>query len=355
MLLSQYSIWATCFRLAGIAFLLYICTLWYSSTLRLTEPAESTQPIEAKVAGKEFAYDVELPPYEPVIDFLEQTSLRPLVLYAYAESATARADLEFFVAKGLNAAADFIFIFNGNTSATQLIPERDNIRIIERENRCFDLGVIGRILRGEDLVRKYRRFITLNASIRGSFLPTYAQSNTCWMDAFLDRITDTTKLVGMTLNCLPRPHVQSMIWATDNIGMGILNNAELITQHDSKDIADFETPGGPVGLSVCYDTMPAAVHAEIGGTEVILGAGYKVDVMMTAYAPYSGRSPREFCEDMGRPNDFLYKDKYFGGNIHPYETIFVKANRDIDPEGLQHLTDWHLAMTTSSWDSCERS
>jgi hypothetical protein len=46
---------------------------------------------------------------------LNEDETRPLVLYTYAESENARANLEYSVAKGIHAAADFIFVFNGET------------------------------------------------------------------------------------------------------------------------------------------------------------------------------------------------------------------------------------------------
>jgi len=123
---------------------------------------------------------------------------RPLVLYTYAESENARANLEFFIKKALHGAADFFFVFNGETNATELIPYEPNIKIIQRENRCFDLGTIGEVLLKDDLWRKYKRFITLNASIRGPFFPIYS-SNSCWTDVFLDRVTEHVKVLDSFL------------------------------------------------------------------------------------------------------------------------------------------------------------
>ncbi|KAF5962320.1 hypothetical protein FBULB1_14295 [Fusarium bulbicola] len=99
---------------------------------------------------------------------------RPLILYAYAESDAARANLEYFVVVGLHSAADFIFIFNGETDADSLIPDAPNIRIVHRNNTCFDLGAHGEVLREDGLWTHYRRFITMNASICGPFLPYWA-------------------------------------------------------------------------------------------------------------------------------------------------------------------------------------
>lgn len=119
--------------------------------------------------------------------------LRPLVLYTYAESENARANLKFFIRNGLHGRADFVFVFNGETDAADLLPAGlPNIRVVHRENRCFDIGAHGEVLRRDDLWKRYRRFITMNASIRGPFAPMYYPG--CWMDAFLGKLTDKVKV-----------------------------------------------------------------------------------------------------------------------------------------------------------------
>jgi len=120
------------------------------------------------------------------------TTDRALVVYAYAESEVARQNLDFFVNKGLHGAADFVFIFNGETNASALVPQRPNIKVVKRPNTCFDLGAIGEILRSGDLWKMYKRFITMNASVRGPFIPVW--SSDCWTELYLDRITARTKV-----------------------------------------------------------------------------------------------------------------------------------------------------------------
>jgi hypothetical protein len=114
-------------------------------------------------------------------------------LYAYFETEEARINLDFFVAHGLNAAADFIFILNGDTEDEKRIPKRDNIKIVKRENKCYDLGAFAEVLTKNDMYREYKRFIMMNASIRGPFVPTW--SNACWMDMYLNKLSDSVKVV----------------------------------------------------------------------------------------------------------------------------------------------------------------
>ncbi|KAL0939749.1 uncharacterized protein CTRU02_206359 [Colletotrichum truncatum] len=274
------------------------------------------------------------------------SSDRPLIVYAYHESDSARANLEYFVAKGLHNAADFVFIFNGDAKSSSIIPELPHVKIVKRENTCFDMGAIGEVLREGDLWKKYKRFITMNASIRGPFLPMWSFS--CWTDLFLSKLTDKTKLVGMTLNCQPRLHVQSMIFATDDIGMGILLDPTIATSASEDD--PFGSKDAPVGLSGCYADWNAAVHAEVGTTGLIMKSGYDVDVMMTSMHPDG--DVKKYCKAHPDSGDVLWDKKYFGSNVHPYETIFIKANRDVDPQLMSSMTDWHLRMNVTSFDTC---
>lgn len=160
---------------------------------------------------------------------------RPLITYAYYESEFARANLKFFVAHALHDAADFIFILNGETDADEtiifaeddtpkdlrdLIPKRDkkNIFVKKRPNTCIDLGAHNEVLNsviggdgwiGQDgpieapqgmasardkmvLRNKYKRYILMNASIRGPFVPRW--STQCWSDTYLNRLTDKIKV-----------------------------------------------------------------------------------------------------------------------------------------------------------------
>jgi len=115
-----------------------------------------------------------------------------LILYAYSETENARMNYQFFLEKGLHGAADFVFIFNGPTNASDLLPDIPNVRAVHRENTCFDLGAFGEVLLKDDLWKRYKKFITMNASVRGPFIPLY--SNACWTDTFLNPINDHVKV-----------------------------------------------------------------------------------------------------------------------------------------------------------------
>ena len=260
---------------------------------------------------------------------------RPLILYSYYETINARINAVFFIRHGLHSAADFIFIINGESNISDLLPPNaPNIKVVHRKNECFDIGSFGDVLlaNNKELLKKYTKFILMNASIRGPFLPKW--SSDCWSDLYLQKITSEVKLVGMTYNCFPARHVQSMILATDNIGMQILMG---------------ENSNSSQGLSGCYIEKVDAIRTELSLSRMIEDATYKYDVMMTGTA-----SSSDYFHECAH-EDVNWDKHYFGFNLHPYETIFVKANRRIDPVLLMTLTEWHNNQNYSSWGMCAQS
>ena len=119
-------------------------------------------------------------------------SERPLILYAYFETEEARFNLEFFIKHALHAQADFVFILSGENEAEKIIPVHSNIRHVKRENKCYDLGAYAETLLKDDLYKRYKKFILLNASLRGPFVPYWSES--CWSDLYLNKITDEVKV-----------------------------------------------------------------------------------------------------------------------------------------------------------------
>lgn len=142
----------------------------------------------------------------------------------------------------------------------------------------------------------------------------------------------------MTYNCEPFDrHVQSMILATDNVGLDVLLD-----------------PASEC-LSTCPDGYQSAVQVEIRMTGKIKEAGYKVDTMMQEF-----HGQADFA-DSCKGRDRLLEGAYPGGLqgkgsfIHPYETLFFKANRGIQEKLLGKLTEWTDAAGYSSFDVCQNS
>ncbi|RVD80439.1 uncharacterized protein DFL_008336 [Arthrobotrys flagrans] len=131
----------------------------------------------------------------------------------------------------------------------------------------------------------------------------------------------------MTFNCDPIygvRHPQSMIFATDRIGINTLLPVK----------------------STCFLNWLSAVYGESNSTRAIINAGYTVSTMMASFA-----SQEEYAEKC-KHGDILLDSAYFGDTLHPYETIFQKANRDFWRDVLKKLTEWTDLAGHSSWEVC---
>ena len=130
----------------------------------------------------------------------------------------------------------------------------------------------------------------------------------------------------MTINCFPTRHVQSMLLATDSVGLDILM--------------------GPTGLDQCPADMSVAVGVETNLTPLIRSKGYTARVMMTQ--SWTSQAYVDDCRNI----DVMVEGWYSGTNLHAYETMFVKTERHADVHTLEVLTEWHDLSNYSSYDVC---
>ncbi|KAF5879300.1 uncharacterized protein Bfra_006506 [Botrytis fragariae] len=50
--------------------------------------------------------------------------------------------------------------------------------------------------------------------------------------------------------------------------------------------------------------------------------------------------------------DGLIEEPHLGVNVNPFETVFIKTNRYIDPVALEKLTSWMKGSEFTSYDHC---
>ncbi len=244
------------------------------------------------------------------------SSRRTLIVYVYyseVEDPSPLQNLDFFIKHGTNEPdADYLFILNSSLESFN-IPKRENLFIWQKNNECFDLGSFKQ---GVDFMtrqtgKNYDYYVMINSSVRGPFLPTYYKGS--WLHIFISRLSSEVKMVGTTANCqhqFGRRHVQSMVFALDKKGYELGQRA-------------FQ----------CHRTKGDAIlDGEIPLTGYIEDAGYKTAVLMTSYL-----ADPKACDT----DDMNYPGQYHGMNFHPYELVFIKTNRAIDPNALDKYTEWH--------------
>lgn len=129
-----------------------------------------------------------------------------------------------------------------------------------------------------------------------------------------------------------------MILATDNIGLEVLLD-----------------PASEC-LSTCPNDWGSAVEVEVRITGKIKEAGYKVDAMMQEFQGQADFA--DSCKGADRLWEGAYPDGERDGSgsfVHPYETLFFKANRGVQEKLLGKLTEWTDAAGYSSYDVCRSS
>jgi hypothetical protein len=262
------------------------------------------------------------------LPFLTPRGLRSnKTLVAYVFSSTDGEyvnNLKYFLREGMRPddGCDYVLVIQ--TPAKDLPDEDlqrvagyDNVRIVEHENDCFDLGTLGWLyskLEQEGALRTYSHFVWINSSVRGPFLPAYLEASYHWTRAFTSKIDHRIKLVGSTLSCgasgehPPTLHVQSYAVATDAVGLDLLRkNATVLA---------------------CYRTMQDVVfYAERGITETILNAGYGLDSLMMRYQGIDWLASRDLVDQVGCNEDMnpIQPGFYDGTDVDPTEVMFVKV------------------------------
>ena len=263
---------------------------------------------------------------------------RILVSYVYSDKPTVRTNLEYFLSVALRdpepAGTSILFalIVNGWKCPVALKPHLGRrFLAFFRSNRGFDYGGHGAFLRKLGMSEQwpatrlnFTHFIWLNSGVRGPFLPQWTPSNWHWSQAFTDllgtRPTGSERvvhLVGTSITCLspedecvvqdPQcagPKVEGFMTATDAIGVEILRRSTVFQEHETK--------------------TDAILRGEYMMSRSVLEAGHNLASLQLAYKGVDWTDRANWhCNS----HQFAARSgKYFGGSMHPFETLFHKAH-----------------------------
>jgi len=239
---------------------------------------------------------------------------RVLVIYVWADTDVASlGNLEFFIRYGVHRSqpADYFFILqnvNKNpVNESRLPPLPPNAHYIQHDNECYDFGTFGWFLSTLHInTNLYKYFILMNASIRGPYFTAYFDDDLMWwFTVFTKRLTNEIKLVGSTINCEHKPHVQSYLLATDQIGLSLLTDKKNGVLSCKKDYGD------------------AVFNGEIGASQLILHSNYQIASLQIKYQGVDFRKKENWnCNRRVSP---IFVDRSVDGITHdPYELVFVK-------------------------------
>jgi hypothetical protein len=236
-----------------------------------------------------------------------QSFSKILVVYAYYESDSVSADnLRYFLRHAIGNndhqdSIDYVFVVNGFEISVE-IPQAGNIRVLKRENTCYDSGAISYGLQHSN-ISSYSYFIFLNKSLRGPFLPLYLPNSFQWTSIYTNMISNDVKWAGSTISCAQNPHVQSSIVVTDQVGLNIaLEN----------DIFACQT-----------DLWSTVLKYEVASSAAILKAGFNIASLMHRYKGIDFRNPSfSNCNRRENPTPRFGND---GLDLDPFEVVFIKV------------------------------
>jgi hypothetical protein len=179
-----------------------------------------------------------------------------------------------------------------------------------RQDKCWDMESVRQVFYEFDKVdlTKLDYFVYVNCGLSG---PPHTAN---WTRHFTSLLTDKIKMAGLTINCQTfGPHVQSMLFALDAVGLQIIRDAK----------SAFDCEGMQLG------DMGIAKYYEAGMSQAIFSQGYGIASFMV---PIVILNQTESCNraDVWRAGRLK---RAFGRRIPTLnETLFFKTSRLIPEE-----------------------
>lgn len=254
--------------------------------------------------------------------------MKTLITYVHYERDFTKKNLDFFIKIGLTNSSDhqFNFVINSSTGG-ECIPRQSNVSVIKGHNEGYDFGGYKQSIQSVEF-EKFERYIFINDTCRGPFLPSYIPDSLSWIDLLNSCIDNTTKLVGPSWNFSGKTpgvhlHIQSYCFVIDFIGLQTLLNKNIFDcniqskskskdKHDMKDLV--------------------IINHELKMSETLIESGFKIRPLQLSQ--YNGEQHGDIC----------YDEKYYGTTLNPLEIMFIKTNR-INNKILDNYTKWKIQET----------
>ena len=215
---------------------------------------------------------------------------------------------------------DFIFIINNKYINIDNLNIPNYVKIIFRDNIGYDFGAWSEGLLTNNLYKHYDSFIFINSSVYGPCMEI--DDIRKWPDILLNGLNyNNVKLFGTTINCINDvqnlSHVQSMVFCMD------LETLKYLISKNIFSITNFD--------NTLQETI---INKEIRMSREIINNNWNIGCLHTYYKDidFTFRNNNRQIQFLG---DLCYKNNFYGRTIHPYEILFVKGNRNIEPEFIK--------------------
>jgi hypothetical protein len=238
-----------------------------------------------------------------------------LVLYVYH---IYNERVEQFINKCIfkDDSVDFIVISNDKNNDPLCLP--DYVKTFYRDNIGYDFGGWSDALLTDNLYENYDKFIFVNSSVIGPFIPSYFIGK--WTDIYVNGLKENVKLFGSTINDVWDPvnksHVQSYIFSMDKETLEYLINCNIFSRN-------------------YVSTFRSAIwEKEVLMSRKVIENGWNIGSLLPIYQNIDFTNlDSSAIEKMNRyysnhNGDFMYND-YRNKYWNEYQLVFIKGNRDI--------------------------
>jgi hypothetical protein len=171
-----------------------------------------------------------------------------------------------------------------------------SLRVVEREDKCYDMEGLYVVFEEVDL-SAYDFMVYLNCGIVGpKRRRTGLDHHDPWTQRYTSLLSDSVKMSGLSINCDIYPHIQSMLFAVDQVGLALI-----------------QLSGAVYDCGKSNTNMTSKIRQEIienyevGMSRAILREGYSIHATHGLYGPTEIR-PHEadkhpsWCHDWWNPH-----------------------------------------------------
>ena len=223
---------------------------------------------------------------------------------------------------------DFIIISNDKEAQIHISDNNlTNVKVIYRNNIGYDFGGWSEALLTNNTYKKYDKFIFVNSSVSGPFLPIDYKGK--WTDIYLNGLEANIKLFGSTINTQGDPlnssHVQSYIFSMDRTTLEYLIRSEIFSNTVyAKDFDD------------------AIKNKEILMSRKIIENNWNIGSLLPLYKgvdfTFATKKPEEY--NIKFLGDIMYEN-YRNNLWKDNDLVFIKGNRiNIEKNSKEGFSDY---------------
>lgn len=252
--------------------------------------------------------------------------MKNCIVYHYFEKDESYKDnFNHFLFFGLDEINDFIIIVSGVCSLDIPIHKK-NIKVFNLENFNLDYGAYCKLIQSEFHIHDYEFIFFINSSVRGPFIPPYIKET--WTNIFINFFNSNVGAVGSTINIL-NPLCEQSLHYNKIFNESEVSHIQTTAYCLSRESLQLLIDCGFYNENSILDKISIISKYEIRMSQILLNNGYQIRSICPEF------NKIDFIDKHTNPNqtssngDILVDKGYWGRTPHPYETIFVKTNRNL--------------------------